>query len=147
MATDLLPASQKLHLIVVGVDGSSESMAALRWALDLGSPQNAEVRVVYAWEPAPVYVKVTMVAARDEAQRWLSDLIQDLPGESKVTGVVVEGPPMAALLLHAREADLLVVGSRGRGGFASLLLGSVSTQSVHHAPCPVLVIRQPAKSD
>jgi nucleotide-binding universal stress UspA family protein len=60
-------------------------------------------------------------------------------------GIAVEGQAADVLLQEAQDADLLVVGNRGRGGFASLLLGSVSQQVVHHASCPVIIVREPGR--
>jgi nucleotide-binding universal stress UspA family protein len=88
----------------------------------------------YLFDPEPVH---------DAAKQFLDGLVAEArslaPGV-EVRGELVEGPPARALLEHARTADLLVVGSRGLGGFRSLLLGSVSQQVVHHAPCPVVVV-------
>jgi nucleotide-binding universal stress UspA family protein len=78
-------------------------------------------------------------AARSVLDAAVGDARAQAP-ELEIVGELVEGRPTAVLLEAARNADLLVVGSRGHGGFAALLLGSISSQCVHHAPCPVVVV-------
>ncbi|MFN0090752.1 MAG: universal stress protein [Acidimicrobiales bacterium] len=142
--------------IVVGVDGSEHSVAALRWAVEEAKLRNAQVEAVISWQ-YPVYaadpIGATAISSldpelvRDGARRALEEAIAAADaGPAPVTPVVLEGSAGHALIETARGAELLVVGSRGHGGFAGLLLGSVSTQCVHHAPCPVVVVR-PAKLD
>jgi nucleotide-binding universal stress UspA family protein len=140
-------------LIVVGVDGSDESRSALCWAVDEARLRGARLRVVHAWYAYPALVEgVPVVAADwealgDSADTFLQSFIEETVG--KPEGVQIEaaavhrtdGTAAEALVQAAREAQLLVVGSRGHGGFAGLLLGSVSQQCVHHAPCPVVVVR------
>ncbi len=143
-----------MQRIVVGVDGSETASAAFRWATAEAVARGATVVAVHAWHD--VYVGGEYPAAstmlvptlyRDAAQGVL-DAAVDLEegGEPRVTveRVLVHGSPAHALLEAAKGADMIVVGSRGRGGFGGLLLGSVSQQVVHHAPCPVVVI--PASS-
>jgi nucleotide-binding universal stress UspA family protein len=135
------------HRIVVGVDGSDEANTALEWALDEGLLRGAEVEVIHAFhlfpdlsELAALTEQPDMVAQADELLRkTVEPALATRPGV-KVTTEAVQGPPAGTLLDAASGADLLVVGSRGRGGFAGLLLGSVSQQCVHHAPCPVVVV-------
>jgi len=135
--------------IVVGVDGSEESKAALRWAYEEAERSDACLEVVHAWT-LPVLGDFSGMAARAigayrlAAEELLSHVIADTIGEPsdvKVLPTVVENTPAAALIDIARGADLLVVGSRGLGGFRGLLLGSVSQACTHHAPCPVAIIR------
>ena len=135
--------------IVVGVDGSEASMEALRFALEEGRRRGAEVKVVKAWEvpplaygagwsvPAPVddYEKV----ADTKLQKIIDDAA-DLSAGVKVTPVLCEGQAASVLCAQAAGADLLVVGSRGLGGFRGLLLGSVGQECAHHATCPVVII-------
>jgi nucleotide-binding universal stress UspA family protein len=136
--------------IVVGVDGSPEAARALQWALDEARLHNVPLEVVHAWQfPAAVDL---VGAAADTLVRDLRRVAVDLldrvvdavagtdPGV-EVERRVVEGGAAASLVNAASLADLLVVGSRGRGGFAGLLLGSVAQQCLHHAPCPVVVVR------
>jgi nucleotide-binding universal stress UspA family protein len=137
--------------IVVGVDGSESSQAALVWALEEGRVRSAQVDVVTAWhEP---YVAPTMAAVvpdpavfSEAAERTLDRAVDDAGSAAEGVTIerhVVRGNAASALLEVAEGAALLVVGSRGRGGFAGLLLGSISQQVVHHASCPVVVVPQP----
>lgn len=152
------PAEEKAHRIVVGVDGSPPSLAALRWALERARLSGDSLDAVIAWEyPAPVagYGWVPPGADIDDidygaiAEQALSEAVSKVvdPGSGvTVRQLVMEGYPAQVLLDAAAGAGLLVVGSRGHGGFAGLLLGSVSQHCVHHAPCPVVVVREPAHS-
>ena len=138
--------------IVVGVDGSARSVAALRWALTEGTLRGAPVHVVLTWMMPPVTgttavqlppESTAQAAARHRLDHILPEVAgaaAERPEESPVTSEVVEHSPAAGLLAAAEDASLLVVGSRGHGGFAGLLLGSVSQQCVAHARCPVAVI-------
>ena len=136
--------------IVVGVDGSDGSTAALRWALDEARLRDAKLRVVHAWK----YVsdKAGIAAAYpvgyEEIERKAREVLtrsieQAGPAaEPRVEAILAGGGAVTVLLETAKGADLLVVGSRGRGGFAGLLLGSVSQQCAQHAPCPVVIVPQ-----
>ncbi|HET7486711.1 MAG TPA: universal stress protein [Acidimicrobiales bacterium] len=136
--------------IVVGVDGSAASARALAWAVDEGRRRRATVEAVHAWAyppttsvtglvPPPTVVHDDLVA---EARAVLDAACDALGTDGAgVSRVLQEGPPAKTLLDRAAAADLLVVGSRGRGGFAGLLLGSVSQQCAHHARCPVVIVR------
>ena len=132
--------------IVVGVDGSPASKAALNWAMRQGALSGAVVEVVtaYYWFPMPI----EDIDFKALATRVVEDAIFEAadPGTPvKVVPKVVHGSPAKALLQEAVGADLLVVGSRGHGAISEALLGSVSHQCVHHATCPVVVIRDPVK--
>jgi len=136
--------------IVVGVDGSAHGDGALDFALEEAALRGTELRVVCAWEIPPgvafaaVYTAEALDAFRAEAQSILNEALARVAGSQpavKCLGKVVEAAPADALLQEARDAGMVVVGSRGRGGFASLLLCSVSQQVVHHAACPVVVVR------
>ena len=134
--------------IVVGVDGSEESKAALRWAVAEARLRDANVRAVYAWSlphvaggVGPLIVPDTEVLRRD-GERVLDAAIAEVGTEGvDVERASIEGSPARALVEAAEGADLLVVGSRGHGGFVGLLLGSVSQQVAHHALCPVVIVR------
>lgn len=133
--------------IVVGVDGSPASIEALRWALREAGRIEASVVAVHAWNDvyaagAPYTVAIDSKMYSDAAHRVLDRAIADVcaEGEASIERRVVRDGAANAILEAAEGADLLVVGSRGRGGFAGLLLGSVSQQVVHHARCPVVVI-------
>jgi len=136
--------------VVVGVDGSEGSRKALRWAAAEATARGDDLELVHVWEPPQAYAPFGLGAypldpepIRDAAKSLLEGLVseaRELTSGIDVRGELVEGPPAQALLDHAGTADLLVVGSRGLGGFKSLLLGSVSQQVVHHAPCPVVIV-------
>jgi nucleotide-binding universal stress UspA family protein len=139
--------------IVVGVDGSDASARALAWAIDEAGRWGAQLDVVHAWEvpfvvvPPPVALGYDrdLDAAERAAQHVLDTCVERarLPSGSpvRIERILVRERPTAALLEVAKGADLLVVGSRGHGGFTGLLLGSVSNQCLHHATCPVVVVR------
>jgi nucleotide-binding universal stress UspA family protein len=137
--------------IVVGVDGSEESLRALRWALDEARLRGAPLECVHAWS-LPVVTSGGLLPITEglvetlgeEAAKRVDVLFAGLDTEGvEVEKNVVEGPPAAVLVDAARDAELLVVGSRGHGGFAGLLLGSVSHQCAHHAACPVVIVPPP----
>jgi nucleotide-binding universal stress UspA family protein len=136
--------------IVVGVDGSEGSRRALHWAANEAAARGDDLTLVYVWERPQAYAPLGLGAypidpepIQEAAQSVLDGLVQEareLAPDVPARGLLVEGPPAGALLDAARSADLLVVGSRGLGGFRSLLLGSVSHQVVQHAPCPVVIV-------
>ena len=139
--------------IVVGVDGSSGSREALRFAVEEARLRNAALRVVTAWHVSPMAysggfaVPVDPHDFEESAKAVGKEALASLREET--VGVVVErlakeGQAAQVLLQEARGADLLVVGSRGHGGFAGLLLGSVSQQVAHHASCPVVIVGEPS---
>jgi nucleotide-binding universal stress UspA family protein len=136
-------------MIVVGVDGSPSSLEALRWAADQAELTGAELHAVTSWHMPTTYGWIPAVADFDWAANARTTLEQAIKGvleESRSAVVrrhVVEGPAPRVLLHAAADADLLVVGSRGHGEFAGMLLGSVAQHVVAHAPCPVLVVRTP----
>ena len=139
--------------IVVGIDGSSASKAGLRWALDEARLRGADVHLVHGWHFPAVAVSsygaaaLPVIAPEDlekVAEEVLKDAVTEAASEAanvEVTASTVRGHPAQVLLAAAKGAALLVVGSRGLGGFAGMLLGSVSSQVIHHATCPVVVIR------
>ena len=146
--------------IVVGVEGSDGSRAALRWALREASLRKATVEVVtaYVFPNAPIYPEVSYVPVEQPALvQQITDMQEAaIAAEQETTGVGTEvevkrhmlpGPAPGTLVRAAEGADLLVVGSRGRGGFLGLMLGSVSNYVTHHAPCPVVVVRGVAVDD
>jgi len=139
------------HRIVVGVDGSEGSKAALRWAVEEAQRVGGWVEVVHAWEfPSLALVSygnaVMPVLTREDLEKAAEELVcRELASLGEAVPVpisvkVAMGQPATALATEALGADLLVVGARGRGGFSSLLLGSVSSQAVHHSPVPVVVV-------
>ncbi len=133
--------------IVVGVDGSVPSKAALAWALRQARLTGAVVEAVAAWEFPSVTgypVRVADVDWEGLATEALSDAIAGAStgGEPvKITAKVMRGNAAEVLLKESAGAGLLVVGNRGHGGFVEALLGSTGQHCVHHASCPVVVIR------
>jgi len=138
--------------IVVGVDGSPSSRAALRWAVRHARLTGGTVDAIIAWQIpmmlqnyswAPIYVEESGDFAEDARKRIDAVIGTEIePADSRlVRSQVVHGHPAQVLLDAAADADLLVVGSRGHGSFAEALLGSVSQHCVHHAHCPVLIMR------
>ncbi|MCB5163868.1 universal stress protein [Streptomyces bambusae] len=140
--------------IVVGVDGSPSSQAALRWAVRYAGLVGGRVEAVTAWEvPGAASWSAPAVDATfdaEEAERKLVEEVRSVLGEdgaSRVHERLVQGHPAEVLADAAEGAELLVVGSRGRGGFRRALLGSVSQQVALHAPCPVTIVRPDATDD
>jgi nucleotide-binding universal stress UspA family protein len=144
-------------LIIVGFDGSGHSRAALDWAMDEARQRHGQLRLVTAWNKAPLawYPAVLETAAGEiAAEESPEQVARARQGEALKTtadggvaaaGELVDTPsPASAILDAAKDADLIVVGSRGHGGFPGLHLGSVSTQVVTHAQCPVLVVHRKA---
>jgi len=145
-------ATSSPFVIVVGVDGSPASQAALDWGMEEARLRKGQVIVLASW----AYPYVTDAAGQAwDYTGFERDARLILDGELRrvddpavpVTGRLVEGNAVAALVEASREADLLIVGSRGLGGFSGMLLGSVSAQLAHHARCPVLIIRSGADGD
>lgn len=139
--------------VVVGVDGSPGGDRAMAVAARLAAHRAVPLLVVHGWDqlamPGP---DGTMPTASDPGGQAAADhLVADAcarartgaGGSLPVMGRAVPGPAVPVLLDAARSASALVVGSRGRGGFARLVLGSVSTHCLHHAPCPVVVVPEP----
>jgi nucleotide-binding universal stress UspA family protein len=135
--------------IVVGIDGSESSRNALRWAVEEAKLRRASVVAVHVWAvpDATMYGGLAVTqneveALAQDAREFVEHAVEEAVPDAvvDVTPIAVEGNPATALIAAARSADLLVVGSRGLGGFKGLLLGSVSQRVAHHAPCPVVVI-------
>ena len=137
-----------MERIVVGVDGSESAQEALRWAVAEARVRNATVEAVYAWHQpfATGYAEMGELYGLEhfekEAQEALDAAVDavDASGIPAIERRLVTGGAANALVEEAKGASLLVVGSRGRGGFTGLLLGSVSQQAAHHATCPVVII-------
>jgi nucleotide-binding universal stress UspA family protein len=135
--------------IVVGIDGSEESKAALRFAFEEARTRGVGVRAVAAWYvPAIAYagagyaplVDLHGGIEADTRQKLDQVVAAERDARVEIETLVREGQPAEILLEEARHADLLVVGSRGLGGFRGLLLGSVSQQCAQHSPCPITII-------
>ena len=145
-----------MSVIVVGVDHSRGATAALRFAFEEAQLRRAKLRLVHAWLFG--YISATgfessvpaLGGERNElrgaveaaVEATLQEVVPDA-GDVQIERRVVGGTPAAVLVDESRDADLLVVGSRGLGGFRGLLLGSVSQQCAHHAACPVVIVRAP----
>jgi nucleotide-binding universal stress UspA family protein len=135
--------------VVVGVDGSAVSRPALAMAFTEAELHGLSVHAVAAWEPEPVKDLPPLVdeaGMREAATARLEQLMapsRDIYPGVEAQAEVRVGPPREALLDAAQDARLLVVGSRGRGGFRGLMLGSVSQALVQHASCPVAVVHAP----
>jgi len=138
--------------VVVAVDGSSGAQEALRFAAREASLHGAALRLVCAWEVPPAALSSLMAGREfyeefrdaattvvDEAEAWVAEHEPTVKCEKRV----VEGQAGKVVLAEAEGADLVVVGRRGHGGFAELLLGSISRQVVHHARCPVVIVPPP----
>jgi nucleotide-binding universal stress UspA family protein len=141
------------NIVLVGVDGSPESAAALEYAVAEADRRGARLRVVSTYFPEysvhghsrPVTVAEPAIEVEVEAQT--RRMVEDALGGAAsppVEIVVAAGPAANVLIDRSGEVDVLVLGHRGRGGFASMLLGSVSLQCVLHAQCPVIVVRPAA---
>ncbi len=141
----------KLEKIVVGNDGSDYSIAAVRMAAEMAKALGAKLTIVHvshlpvtfyaaAFE-APIDLKEQMDSLRAEAERRARAVLDEVGIEAEL--VTLDGNPADALVEYAEKekADLLVVGSRGAGAIERFLLGSTSSRIVHHAHCPVLVVR------
>lgn len=136
-----------MKTIVVGVDGSECAEKALTWAVGEARLRGDRVRAVHAWEypvSGAVYgmmgPQLGLDELREAAKATLEEAVEPLQNGVPIEQVLVEGPAAHALMSASEDADLLVVGSRGHGGFAGLLLGSVSQAVLHHAECPVAIV-------
>jgi nucleotide-binding universal stress UspA family protein len=150
--------------MLVGLDESEGAARALAWAIEEAALRNTSVTALHVcWSPdfdeleetlgseaVVERVREGMSVIEAEARASLQALVDVVVAERSggppvdVRLQVRAGRPAAEMLRAAADADLVVVGARGRGGFAHLLLGSVSHQMVHHAPCSVVVVREPA---
>jgi nucleotide-binding universal stress UspA family protein len=153
-------AAERQAVVVVGVDGSAGAGQALRWAVAEARLRGTPLRVVHAWESGytgmagggPAFLGGTVDSvpsaslsdvhsiAEGVLERAIAEIVADAAG-LVIERQVVEGPAAEVLIGAVRERDLLVVGSRGHGGVADLLLGSVSQKCAHEAPCPVVIVR------
>jgi nucleotide-binding universal stress UspA family protein len=154
--------TQDRERVVVGLDGSAESMAALRWAISEARYRHVDVDVMACWYP-PLVAEASgyqigflegdqfAVGARQALDTALASVAADVDvaraeGRS-VTARLLEGAPGATLVSESKDAAVIVVGRRGRSGLSRLLLGSVSRHVADHAECPVVVVPAPARAD
>lgn len=157
-----------MDVILVGVDGSTASLAAFRWALDAAKIREADIEAVYAYDPTPAWALYGYIegaiappvedeVSEDEAQRraeeHLAAIINEATAHDPLHGVAIRAVavkslrPSMALVERSEGKIMTVVGSRGRGGFAGLLLGSVSQQVLQHAKGPVMVLSAPKDAE
>jgi nucleotide-binding universal stress UspA family protein len=138
--------------VLVGVDGSAESIGALKWAAQYAAATGASIRAVLCWHypaavgSAPVgkAPKVITDQVRAEMQEHLDKALTEVFGSAtppRVHAEIAYGHPAEVLVEESQRADLLVVGNRGHGKFTGMLAGSVSMHCVTHAACPVVVVR------
>ena len=142
--------------IVVGIDGSEHSAAALQWAIEEAKLRQAKIEALHAWSFVPMTTPMdgglvplawsesttTLEAMRDAADQLAAEQVATVAGrDHDVQLSVVEGDVVESLLAAAEDADLLVVGNRGRGSLMQALLGSTSGTVADRAPCPVVVVR------
>ena len=136
--------------VVVGIDGSPDSKKALAWAVAQAERMGAEVEAITAWEvPLTILLLPTATDSdyADRAATVLAASIDEVLGDEAAVAVharAVQGRAARVLTHQAAGADLLVVGSHGRGELPGMHLGSVASYCVHHAPCPVVVLRSAA---
>ncbi|MGW0627037.1 universal stress protein [Streptomyces sp. NPDC002758] len=134
--------------VVVGVDASPSSHAALRWAVRYAGLVGGHVDALAAWELGGLYgwsapavdTDFDEEVARQQLTQELTDAL-GTEGAGEVRAFLVRGNPVDVLLRAAEDAEIVVVGSHGRGGFARALLGSVSQNVAQHASCPVVIVR------
>ena len=142
--------------IVVGIDDSEQAATALRWALYEGVIRESTVEVVHSWSPplsalpfgATLVIPVDEAAIDSAARASVDDVVDTALAEMsetppEVLRTILPGGPAVTLVEVAEGADLLVVGSHGRTGLRRMVLGSVASVCVNHAPCPVVVVRVP----
>ncbi len=139
-------------LVVIGVDGSAESVGALKWAATYAAATGATLTAVLSWHypaaagPAPIGKAPKPISdeIRAEMQETLDKVLTEVfgtPAPEKVQTKVAYGHPAPVLVEESQDADLLVVGHRGHGAFTGMLVGSVSMHCVANAGCPVVVVR------
>ncbi|RBY78886.1 universal stress protein [Geodermatophilus sp. TF02-6] len=137
--------------VVVGVDGSTGARAALRFALEDAARRGVDVDAVAAYRPPETWMDFYVAgdyqhdraerAAAEQAEAFVAEVLREVPQPAPQVRVrAVLGAAADVLIRESADADLLVVGSRGHGGFSSMLLGSVSMQCALHATCPVTVV-------
>ncbi len=145
-----------MKTIVVGVDGSEGANAALAFAAHEAAVHGATLRVVCAWQVhygayaagfiPPPDLREPLEAHAAEVARHAAELAMELEPSVYAEHEAVEGYPAAVLVAESRDATLVVVGSRGHGGFASMLLGSVSHEVTQHAACAVAIVPKTAST-
>ncbi len=140
---------REFNKIIVGVDGSASSNAALEWAAQEAEIRGSALELIHAWN-YPNLGYGGYVAVLEDFEKDASALLEEVVTATKeshpnlkLVSSLLQGPTAQTIMERAKEADMVVVGSRGRGGFSGLLLGSVGQQLVHHCPVPVVIIHIP----
>ena len=140
------------RVIVVGVDGSPGATRAIRWAVEEARAQGDGLLLVHAWQfpglamstyagdHLPIFGHADLEKAASELLDQITATARGSAPGMHIESRLVEGHPAAVLVDAARDARMLVVGSRGLGGFSGMLMGSVSSACAHHAHCPVVVV-------
>nr|BFD81804.1 universal stress protein [Streptomyces sp. Xyl84] len=145
-----MQSSEPEPRVVVGVDGSPSSYAALRWAVRYARLVGGVVETIHAWDtpsdvgwtgPA-IDPEFDLEQARERFAEELDSVFADQQRPAGLREHLVEGDPSEVLIRASQGAEVLVVGSRGRGAFRRAMLGSVSQRCAQHAACPVVVVRQ-----
>jgi nucleotide-binding universal stress UspA family protein len=136
--------------ITVGIDGSDKAQHALVWAMNEAAQRDVPLTVLTVhetiqgyWSGAPLHYpgdRELVLQARDAAEEAVAGVAKEMDKQPQVTVSAINGFAAEALINASADADLVVVGTRGGGGFPHLRLGAVSTQVVHHAHCPVVVV-------
>lgn len=139
--------------VVVGVDGSPASVKAVVWATHEAKLRNSEIEILHSWSMPFVVDPMAMMPMMFPVEEMVADakkvvagaveIIAGIDAKARVITRIERGSASEHLITAGKSADLLVVGSRGHGGFAGLLLGSVAQQVANHATCPVVIV--PAK--
>ncbi len=133
------------YRVVVGVDGSPHSLAALRWSLTEGAARSAEVTAVYAWQIPFLSIPGAFDRAELEqvSREFLISTVSEVAHSPDIPlrTVIAEGDPIEALIAASKHAHLLVLGIRGRSPFKQLMLGSVSQACAAYALCPVVLVK------
>lgn len=142
---------KRFNRIVVGVDGSASANAAMEWAAQEAEIRDSTLELVHAWN-YPNLGYGGYVAVLEDFEKDASSVLEDVTAQIrndhpgiKLVSSLIQGPTAQTIIDRAKEADLVVVGSRGKGGFTGLLLGSVGQQLVHHCPAPVVIIHLPSE--
>lgn len=138
-------SSPQHPVVIVGVDGSESSKHALRWAARLARIEDARIEVVGTWQYPYAYGWAALpveYSPKDDIEKVLNDVVDEVFETGRPNGLhvsVLEGDPARVLIELSQDALVVVVGSRGRGGFAGLVLGSVSRKVAELSKCPVLI--------
>ena len=146
--------NQMTKRVVVGVDGSDDAREALRFAFAEAQLRDCQLFVLHAFDSPWTYwdaaVPISIDRVEEQQKELLAREIERVCGPEPAVSIqseITNDLPARALIDKSKDAELIVVGSRGRGGFTGLMLGSVSQQVVHHAHCPVVVVPHGDRDD